>query len=287
MIIVLALAIFSSAGYFTWRLFLKPQEELREEAQLPPPTPPPDPTLPEFAHCLELADSGQTLDARNALTDFIERYPTSTKIDDAKDRLGQINTSLFLSQVQTPDKQVYIVKPGDVITKVALKYKSTPELIMKANNLHGSMLRIGQKLLISSAEFSLVISRKRQKVTVLDNGKFFKQYPIMTAPVRAKAGSGTERRAGPTPKPPKIVGKITDKIAWSAGQRVIFADKGYLDADHWIVIAPSGYSLYTDKPAAPGAPPLQKPSGGGYGLDPSDMQELAAILRKNDPVTIE
>ena len=35
-----------------------------------------------------------------------------------------------------------------------------------------------------------------------------------------------------------------------------------------------------------GTPP-NKPPGGGYGLAPDAMQELAAMLNKNTPVTIE
>jgi hypothetical protein len=59
-----------------------------------------------------------------------------------------------------------------------LRTKTTPELIMRSNNLPDVMLRIGQKLMISPAEFSLIISKKGEKVIVLNGGKFFKQYPI-------------------------------------------------------------------------------------------------------------
>ena len=54
-------------------------------------------------------------------------------------------------------------------------------------------------------------------------------------------------------------------------------------------ISPGGHSLYTETGArpVPGAPAPQKPPGGGYGLAPDAMQELAAVLRKNDPVTID
>lgn len=290
-ILALAVLIFGSAAYATWVLFLKRQQAVSEERQQPPPPAPPDPTLADFERCQTLESSASMLEVRNSWREFVERYPQSTKIQEAKARLGQINSALFFSAVATPEKTSYTVKQGDVITKVAVHEKSTPELIMRVNNLHGSMLRIGQRLLIPPADFSLQIERRHKVVVLLEGGKFFREYPILAMPVHAAPGSGGggAKKAGPTPRPPKVLGKVSDKIAWNHGQRVIFSDKGYGDAEHWIVIAPGGHSLYTETgaPAVPGAPAPQKPPGGGYGLAPDAMQELAAMLHKNDPVTID
>ncbi len=67
--------------------------------------------------------------------------------------LGKLNAAIFLSPLPSPEKQTYVVRPGDVITRVAVKYKTTPELLMRSNNLSGSMLRIGQRLLIAPERF--------------------------------------------------------------------------------------------------------------------------------------
>ena len=40
-------------------------------------------------------------------------------------------------------------------------------------------------------------------------------------------------------------------------------------------------------PAAPNGAAAQKPTGGGYVLAAEDLRELAALLKKNDPVTID
>jgi LysM repeat protein len=282
-IIVLALAIFGGAYYAAYVLYLHPQEQLRAEQSQPPPPPPPDPALPDFDKALEIQNSGDTLAALAKWRDFVDRWPQSTKIDEAKEYLGRINMALYLSPVQTPDKTVYIVKQGDVITRVAAKFKSTPEAVIKANHLTGSMLRIGQKLMVPPTDFSLVIDRQRQKVVLLQADKFFKQYSILIMPKGHAPKAGEKKPA----KPPKITGRVTEKMAWRGANRITFTDKQYNEATHWIMISPGGHNLYTEAAAAPDGTTPQKPPGGGYGLAPESMQELAALVRKNDPVTIE
>jgi LysM repeat protein len=287
-ILLLAFVIFGTGAYFTWELFFRPQQELKLEKLQPPPPPPPDPTLPEYQKCLAVEQSGNLLEARTVYTDFIERYPESTKIDDAKNRLGEINTRVFLSTMPAPEKQVYVVKSGDVLDRVARQTKTTSEYLVRANNIQPNaagkiILRIGQKLTIASGEFSLMIDRQRKKVVLLKDGKFFKQYPIVAMPAQAAL---ITKKGAATPKPSKVTGRVADRVAWKDGTRVTVADKGFLEADHWIVISPSSHSLFTHHEPNDGSQ-FQKPPGGGYALAPEHMRELAAMLQKNDPVSIE
>ena len=56
------------------------------------------------------------------------------------------------------------------------------------------------------------------------------------------------------------------------------------------MIVPGGHSLYCEIPPAPGSPagsPLPHPQGGGYLMAAPDVREMAALLKKNDPVTID
>lgn len=280
-IIFLALAIFGAAGYFTYEIFVHPQQALAQEKLQPPPPPPPDPTLPEYEKCVAILKTGKLIEARAAFTDFIERFPESGRIEEAKNRLGDINTDIFLSTFAAPEKEVYLVKSGDVLNRVAAKMKTTGELLMRANNLEGTMLRIGQKLMISPAEFSLVITRKNDKVTLLNRGKFFKQYAIPQWPAAPDQASPVPRQAAPQ----KQSGKVTEKIAWLNGSRVTFADKGYANATHWILVNIAGCSLFSAE--GDGSASAAKPPGGGLALSAEAMQELAALLSKGNSVTVQ
>ncbi len=276
-ILLLACAIFGTAGYFTYELFVKPSVELQRERAAPPTPAPVDPTLPELKKSLALKEKGQLLEARDALEDFIDRFPESTGIEQARDALGAINTHIFLSPVPAPEKVLYVVKSGDVLTRVATRTKSTAELIMKANNLQGTMLRIGQKLYTSPSEFALIISRKHSKVTVLNQGRYFTQYPVRKWPEGldpAKRGST------------KQTGKVLDKIAWLDGTRVIFSDKGYGEASHWINISIPHCTLYGEPPEDAAPAKASKPPS-GIAISPEAAAELAAMLRRGNPVTLE
>ncbi len=250
---------------------------------MPPEPPPPDPSLPEFEKCLALQKEKSPFEARMAFEQFIEQNPQSTRIDEARDRLGQINSTIFLSSMRDPEKEEYLVKSGDVLNKVAGRMKTTPEIIMRANRLSGTMLRIGQRLVIPSGEFSMLINRRTRLVTLFNRGKFFKQYPIRTLPAQP-AASPKKGSASGAPPLKRTVSKVGEKIAWAPnGQRVTFAEKEYEDAAHWIVV--SGNTLYSD-PTPESGLKLNKPPS-GIGLAPEHMDELAVLLRKGDSVTIE
>jgi LysM repeat protein len=277
-IIFLTLGVFGGGSFVAYKMFVQPQIALKKEKAAPPTPVPPDPTLPEFNKCVALRKAGKMIESRDAFYSFIEHNPDSTKIEDAKDFLGEINTDIFLSTLPAPEKEVYIVQKGDVITRVANKLKTTGELVVRANNLQGPMLRIGQKLSVSPGEFSLMISHKKDKVTLLNKGKFFKQYAVLEwPPMHAK-----KTTAGKPAASEKKMGKVTDKISWLNGTRVTFMEKGYVNSTHWIQINIPGCTLHSvaDENG-------QKPPGGGIRLTPDALDELDAILAKGDPVTFE
>ena len=138
------------------------------------------------------------------------------------------------------------------------------------------MLRIGQKLVVAPADFSAVISLRGKKLTLYNAKRFFKQYRILALPAADTAQKGP---------PVKRVGKVVSKLAADiAGNRVTFQDKGYAGALHEISLSIPGHSLYAIPPADGPAKPVART---GIGLAPEDMEEIAVLLKKNDPVTIE
>lgn len=286
-IIVLAIAIFGGAGYATYKLFIEKEQALRLEKSLPPPPPPPDPTVPEFEKIKALRNSGKMLQARDAFYAFIEQYPESTKGPEAKDILGNINTQIYLTPFPSPDKESYIVKPGDVVDRVARHTKVSGEMLVRANGLkansnRGVILQIGQKLSFPRLDLSMTISRKQEKVILLNKGRFFKWYPILQWPPQLKKPApGTAKAAQPLPK---LEGKISNRRAFYNGSPITYADQNYSQSTHWVEISGIGHgtlhSILDEK--AEGRPP-----GGGIVLAPKAVEEIAALVSKGDPVTLE
>jgi LysM repeat protein len=271
---MLALAIFGGAAWFGYNTFVKEEIELKKEQRgevAPPPVV--DVSLPDFRAAVKLRQDGKLAEARDALVSFIQKYPSGKHLDEARDLLGEVNVEILLSRYPSPEKIEYIVKPGDVLAKIARKLKTTPELIMRMNNMSSTMLRIGERLLISHPDFSMVIQRKSNLVVLLNHGGFFKQYHVREAKI-------------PQKQSPKVVTKVAETMAWKNGQRVGLGSKEYLASTKWIRLAGGpGYTLY----AVPDAthPNLeQPPPPTGLGLAATDLEELSTLVNNRTPVTI-
>ena len=272
-VLFLALIIFGGAAWFGYSLFFKQQIAVEKEQRGEiPPEPRADISLPEFQAAAKLRQEGKMAEARGALIAFIQKYPTGLHVEEAKDLLGEINIDILLSRTPSPEKQEYIVKPGDVLQNVARKVKSTPELIMRMNSMSSTMLHIGERLLISHPEFSIIIQRKGKLVVVLDHGAFFKQYHIQ------------EEKLGPK-QPPKVVTKVSEVMAWRDGKRVGFGTKEYMGSTRWIRLAASAYTVFSVVDTA--HPNLEQPAPpSGIGLAATDVEELSGLVNKHTPVTI-
>ncbi len=187
--------------------------------------------------------------------------------------LGEVNVDILLSRYPSPEKTEYIVKSGDVLAKIARKLKTTPALIMRMNSMSGTMLHIGDRLLISHPDFSMVIKRKANLVVLLNHGVFFKQYHVREAKL-------------PPKQPSKITAKVAETMAWKRGKRVGLGSQDYISSTRWIRLAGApGYTLYSaPDPAHPNLE--QQPPPSGLGLAASDVEELSSLVNNGAPVTI-
>ena len=171
-LLFLIVVIFGSAGYFGYEIFVKPAKLAREEQAMPPPPPPPDPSLPEFEKAIAIRRQGRLVEARG--TGGVHREQSIFwQRRGSQECAGRGEHRHLFSRTPAPEKQEYVVRSGEVLVRIAAKTKTTAELIMKQNNLPGIMLHIGDRLLVSQPDFSLVIDRKQQKLVLLNKGKFF------------------------------------------------------------------------------------------------------------------
>lgn len=271
--LLLALAIFGGAAYFSYNVLFKQEIAVQKEQRGEiPATPAPDLSLPEFQEAAKLRQEGKLLEARNALFTFIQKYPNGQHFEEAKDLLGAVNIDILFSPVPSPEKQEYIVKKGDVIARVAQKMKTTPELIMRTNNMNSTMLRIGERLLISNPDFSLFIQTKQKVIVLINHGQFFKQYHVQESKIPAK-------------QPPRINTKVAEILAWKNGKRVGFGSREYQISTRWIRLATPGYTIYAMPDAShPGSD--QPPPPTGLGISASDADELSSLVNGKTPVTI-
>lgn len=270
-LILLALSalVFGGGWWFGYQILVKPNEIPEGELANGKPVPPPDPSLPEFEKVMAIKKAHKPVEAREALEHFLENYPFSTKLAEVRKALGEVNSDIFFSAIPAPEKIRYEVHSGDSLEKIKRKLKTTDELIMRCNNLDDPRrLRIGQVLMVSQPDFSVIVDRRAQTVTLFNRGKFFKEYKAASwsAPAPKK---GTEKIPIPA--------KVAKKMAWYNGVPVGFGSKEYAGSARWVELTAKGFTLHTEGGQKPPA---------GIGMNPEDMEELSTLLSKGVPVTI-
>ena len=273
-LLLLALVIFGGAAWFGYNAFIKEEIEVKKEQRGEvTPAPTPDISLPEFQAAAQLRQEGKLTEARDALIAFIQKYPAGLHVEEAKDLLGEVNVEILLSRYPSPEKTEYVVVSGDVLAKIARKLKTTPELITRMNNMSGTMLHIGEHLLISHPDFSLLIQPKAKLVVLLNHGRFFKQYHVQEVKLPAK-------------QPSKITAKVAETMAWKNGKRVGLGTKEYASSTRWLRLGgAAAHTLYSVPDSA--HPNLdQPPPPTGLGLAATDVEEISSLVNNKTPVTI-
>lgn len=278
-ILVLAAAVFGGGGYATYLLFVKPDLELQRELQSPATARPAleDSTLPEFQKCLAVEATGDLLAARRSFLDFAEAYPDSPNAEEARFRVGKIQEQLFFAHRMTPEKQVYVVRPGDGIQRVSHRLKCPTELLLLMNPMENTALKVGQRLMFIPYEFSVEIDRRAAKVILFWKKEFFAQFRIEAVQGSAQMGTGIKKGT------PPITVKVMDKPGWVDGKRVAGPDAVSAGDKRWIVFQSASHTLYGLSQNPEGGAP--KPSS-GYGVSSEAIRLLAAVLSKNDSVVI-
>jgi LysM repeat protein len=271
-VLFLAIIIFGGAAWFGYNFVFKQDIQVaKEQRGEVTPEPRVDLTLPEFEAAAKLRQEGKIPEARAALTAFVQKYPSSPSAEPAKDLLGEVNIGIFLSRTPSPEKEEYLVQRGDVINKVAHKMKTTPELIMRMNNMNSTMLHIGEHLLISHPDFAIVVQRKTKLLVVLNHGGFFKQYHIQEEKLPSKAQS-------------KVVTKVAEVMAWRDGKRIGFGTKEFIGSTRWIRLASQAYTIYAVPDSAHQV--VQPPPPQGIGLTAADVEELSSLVNNKTQATI-
>lgn len=273
-ILVLASVIFGACWFAVRELYIRPEEQLHTDKALPPPTPPPDPSLADFAHCEAIHRTGSKAESRAALEQFLREHPASVKRDAVYDMLGEINAAEFFA-MRPAEGNTYVVRSGDSVSRVASKMKVPVELLTYLNKIDARYLHPNQRLIVPQVAFRLVIQQKTQRVVLYNGDKFFRQY-------RAASWPGGDRK--PVLQP-KQAGRVTEKRAFDSTGSITPAQMRYFEAYHIILINIPGHSLHT-QPNDPKAA-VERPPGGGIGIAPESMNEIAILLPAGAPVSME
>ncbi len=195
-------------------------------------------------------------------------------------QLGKINLDLILSPAMMPEKQEYLVQPGDSFERIARKFKTTVDLLQKSNLRQGPMLHPNDRLFVFTGTFSMAVSKSRNDMVLSANGRFFKRYRV---------GTG---KFGTTPTGTFVIkDKIEEPPWWRPdGKMVPFGDKENVLGTRWMSLEATGdtqpvrgYGLHgTWEPETIG----NQASAGCIRLLNEDVEELFLLVPSGTGVVI-
>jgi LysM repeat protein len=94
-------------------------------------------------------------------------------------QLDKLNAKLYFSPAPTPTSEVYTVRHGDVLVRIAKPYKITPRLIMRMNRIRDAKrIRPKQRLKVMHGPFHARIDLSDFELLVLHQGRYVKRFKI-------------------------------------------------------------------------------------------------------------
>ncbi|MBN1913109.1 MAG: L,D-transpeptidase family protein [Candidatus Omnitrophica bacterium] len=220
----------------------------------------------------ELQEKGSFLEAQSLYQSLINDYPNSTEASDWQRELEGLNIKLLFSPILTAKSELYEIKPGDTLVKIAKDYNTTTELIMRSNNLSEDKIFPRRKIKVWTAPFTL-LADKSQNTLILKSGEEIIKTYIVSTGINNSTPSGNF----------KIVNKLTNPTWFKSGAVVAPNSPDNILGSRWLGFNLAGYGIHgTSSPQDLG----KQVTEGCLRMSNADVEELFAIVPIGTEITI-
>ena len=225
----------------------------------------------------EYLKNGKKYEARNELSDLYFAETDNAKRAEIKNKLDGLNAELVFSHEPSPDAFIYVVRPGDSLIRIASKYNTNYEFIVRINNKHRTSIRVGERLKILKGDVTVLVDKSDYTLTLLLDGHFIKQYPV---------GTG---KSGKTPEGKFIIdNKLVNPVWYSSDGIYQFGDPENVLGTRWIGFEDKkgldGYGIHgTTDPNSIG----KEMSNGCIRLRNEDVEDLFDYVKPKVTVVIQ
>ena len=217
-----------------------------------------------YAEAKDLETKGSYLNAQAMYKGILDKSKDPALLGRIDEALMALNTKILFSPLQTDDSAVYTVEPGDTLAKIARKFNTTVQLVMKSNGLASDMIREGQKLKVSTAVYSILVDYSDNVLFLKADGDVIKKYTVAT-------GINNSTPLGKF----KIINKLKDPTWFKAGAVVPPGSDDNILGTRWMGLSVAGYGIHgTTIPESIG----QHATAGCVRMLMSDVEELYDIM---------
>ena len=213
--------------------------------------------------------AGAYREAQQLYQQVIQSNPNTQAAATAQQRLGEVSVQLLLSPAAPSSEENYTVQPGDTLSKIAQEGGVTIDLLRSANGLQGDLIRVGQTLRVPKVQFSVIVDKSQNTLTLKSAEDVLKVY-------RCSTGQGGVTPTGQF----KIVTRLVNPV-WKGV--VAAEDPENPLGTRWLGFDLPEYGIHgTNEPETVGQPVTK----GCIRLLNSDVEELFTLLPEGTPVTI-
>ncbi len=239
---------------------LKVTDASKEEAQL-------------FNTASKYSEAGDLLSAKDTYRKIMEKFPGSVNTEKAQASLEAINVRIINSSIPTPDSISYEVQKGDTLTKIANKFSTTGDVIMKSNNLNNpNVVPLGRKLKVHNEKMSIVVDKSMNILTLKSGSNIVKTYTVAT-------GINNCTPVGSF----KIINKIVDPPWYTAGGVIPPESSKNILGSRWLGLSVQGYGIHgTTEPQSIGS----QATSGCIRMKNDEVEELYALVPQGSEVVI-
>ena len=230
------------------------------------------PALFLYNQAKDLESDNEYFKAKRLYKDILENSLDDEIAKKAQDNLTGLNMKILFSPLVTDYSVLYVVKKGDTLIGIAKRFDTTVDLIIKSNNLQSDIIRIGQRLKISTAKYSVVVDHSQNILTLKQHEDVLKTYKVST-------GINNSTPIGIF----KIINKLKDPVWYKAGAVVSSGSPENILGSRWMGLSVSGYGIHgTTEPETIG----RHVTAGCVRMKEEDVRELYSILPVGTEVTI-
>ena len=226
-----------------------------------------------YEEAVKLESDGQKVEAKAAYQKIVNEYSDFDQMESIQKHLGDVNLSIILSNVETPNTEIREVQTGDSLGKIAKQYSTTVELIKQSNGLANDVIRVGQRLRIWKGKFSIFVD-KSQNILILKNGdEVVKVYNVST-------GLNNSTPVGTF----KITSKLVDPVWFKSGAVVPPESPANVLGTRWMGFDIAGYGIHgTTEPDKIG----QQVTAGCVRMRNEDVEQLYTLVPVGTEVKIQ
>ncbi|MFH0855653.1 MAG: L,D-transpeptidase family protein [Candidatus Omnitrophota bacterium] len=203
---------------------------------------------------------------------LVDDFPNSGDVMSWQKKIDDVNIALLFSPVITPKSELYEIKSGDTLNKIAREFKTTADLIKKSNNLSSDIINAGRKIKVWTAPFSVLVDKSQNILILKSDEEIIKTYIVST-------GKNNSTPTGNF----KVASKLMNPTWFKTGAVIPAGSPENVLGTRWLGLDKPSYGIHgTIEPQDLGKQVTQ----GCVRMANSDVEELYAIVPVGTEVVI-